>query len=210
LPATLEAMAADYVSLIRERQPTGPYHLLGWSFGGLLAHAVATQLQSAGEEIGLLVVVDACPYDPQSRLFDSGNDQDQTPAAPAPGEKSLVEALDELHQEGHLTSALNALDRDIIARVGQHNDGLMRAFAPGRFRGDMLLFTSQESEARSQPKSLAEHWKPYVDGQIAVDCIDCAHNQMMDAPAAARIGRLVAARLDLRSGAPCSGPKKGI
>jgi amino acid adenylation domain-containing protein len=207
LPGTLEAMASDYVGLIRERQPTGPYHLLGWSFGGLLAHAVATLLQSVGEQIGLLVIVDACPYDPQSRLFDSGNDKDQTVVTP--GEKSLVEALNELHQEGHLTSALSALDRDTIARVGQHNDGLMRTFVPGRFRGDMLLFTSQESEARSQPKSLAEHWKPYVDGKIAVDCIDCTHNQMMDALAAARIGRLVATELDQRVGAPCSGAKKG-
>ena len=36
--------------LIRKVQPAGPYNLLGWSFGGLVAHAIATQLQSMGEE----------------------------------------------------------------------------------------------------------------------------------------------------------------
>ena len=32
----------------------GPYNLLGWSFGGLVAHAMATQLQAMGEEVSIL------------------------------------------------------------------------------------------------------------------------------------------------------------
>ena len=35
LPESLEDVAADYLRLIREIQPIGPYNLLGWSFGGL-------------------------------------------------------------------------------------------------------------------------------------------------------------------------------
>ncbi|WP_368861098.1 alpha/beta fold hydrolase [Streptomyces actuosus] len=50
LPRRLEDMAADYVARIREVQPSGPYHLLGWSFGGVVAHAMAVQLRKAGEE----------------------------------------------------------------------------------------------------------------------------------------------------------------
>ena len=47
-PRSIDEMAEDYVSLIRKVQPAGPYNLLGWSFGGLVAHAIATQLQEAG------------------------------------------------------------------------------------------------------------------------------------------------------------------
>ncbi|MBO2007289.1 hypothetical protein J4732_19755 [Serratia marcescens] len=32
-------------------QPRGPYHLAGYSSGGVLAYAIAEQLQSAGEAV---------------------------------------------------------------------------------------------------------------------------------------------------------------
>ena len=37
-------------TFIRKVQPTGPYHLLGWSFGGLVAHAMATRIFSGGRD----------------------------------------------------------------------------------------------------------------------------------------------------------------
>ena len=41
LPATIDEMAADYLTIIRQVQPFGPYNLIGWSFGGLVAHTMA-------------------------------------------------------------------------------------------------------------------------------------------------------------------------
>ncbi|MFH4082186.1 thioesterase domain-containing protein, partial [Acinetobacter baumannii] len=52
---------------IRAVQPEGPYHLVGWSFGGQAAHAVATLLQDKGEEVALLAVMDTYPLDGQRR-----------------------------------------------------------------------------------------------------------------------------------------------
>ena len=62
-PRDIERMAADYLRAIREIQSTGPYNLLGWSFGGLVAHAMATQLQSMSEEVSLLALLDSYPPD---------------------------------------------------------------------------------------------------------------------------------------------------
>lgn len=59
LPKTLDDMAADYIEQIRTVQPKGPYHLLGWSLGGNVVQAMATQLQNHGEEVSLLVMLDA-------------------------------------------------------------------------------------------------------------------------------------------------------
>ena len=53
------ALAKRYVQEIRGLQPRGPYLLLGWSFGGVLAHAVATQLRAVGEQIAALVLLDS-------------------------------------------------------------------------------------------------------------------------------------------------------
>src|SRR5262245_59232035 len=57
LPHTIEDVAVDYLNLIREIQPVEPYCLLGWSFGGLVAHAIATHLQSTWQDVRLLALL---------------------------------------------------------------------------------------------------------------------------------------------------------
>ena len=54
----IEDMAADYIQALRTVQPTGPYQLGGWSFGGLVAFEMAQQLQRAGEQVTLLALFD--------------------------------------------------------------------------------------------------------------------------------------------------------
>jgi amino acid adenylation domain-containing protein len=55
---SVEEMAAGYVKVVRERQPSGPYLLLGFCFGGIIAYEAARQLVDAGEAVGLLVMLD--------------------------------------------------------------------------------------------------------------------------------------------------------
>ncbi|MFJ8106832.1 SDR family NAD(P)-dependent oxidoreductase [Streptomyces sp. NPDC096132] len=55
---TMEDKAAHYRTLIRDVQQEGPYHLLGWSFGGCLAYEVARQLREEGQGIGFLGLID--------------------------------------------------------------------------------------------------------------------------------------------------------
>ncbi|MDN5635718.1 MAG: thioesterase domain-containing protein, partial [Brevibacterium sp.] len=59
--STLTELADDYITQMRTVQPQGPYHLLGWSFGGILAHRLATRLQEKGEEVAFLGILDAYP-----------------------------------------------------------------------------------------------------------------------------------------------------
>jgi thioesterase domain-containing protein/glyoxylase-like metal-dependent hydrolase (beta-lactamase superfamily II) len=54
----VETMACHYIDLIRTVQPTGPYFLSGWSTGGLVAFEMAQHLQSTGQEVALLVLMD--------------------------------------------------------------------------------------------------------------------------------------------------------
>ena len=71
VPATIEEMASEYLNLIRAIQPVGPYNLLGWSFGGIVAHEIATHLQSEGEEIALLALLDSYPSNDENLLHNS-------------------------------------------------------------------------------------------------------------------------------------------
>jgi len=58
LPQTLEDLAAEYVQLILRFQATGPYKLIGWSAGGVLAFEVARQLVATEREVSLLAMID--------------------------------------------------------------------------------------------------------------------------------------------------------
>jgi amino acid adenylation domain-containing protein len=51
-------MAVRYLDAMRRVQPEGPYMLGGWSFGGLVAYEMAQLLQRAGQEVGLLGLID--------------------------------------------------------------------------------------------------------------------------------------------------------
>lgn len=55
----IEDLAAVYVRAIRAVQPEGPYQLVGFSYGGLVAFEVARQLAAAGLGVGFLGVVDS-------------------------------------------------------------------------------------------------------------------------------------------------------
>jgi thioesterase domain-containing protein len=54
----IEDMAAYYLKEIRRVQPRGPYHFLGYSFGGIVVLEMAHQLEAAGEAVGLLGMLD--------------------------------------------------------------------------------------------------------------------------------------------------------
>ncbi|QYX31215.1 non-ribosomal peptide synthetase [Sphaerospermopsis torques-reginae] len=58
---TIEAMANSYINAIREIQPCRPYLLGGHSLGGLIAFAMAHQLETVGEQIEHLLIIDTHP-----------------------------------------------------------------------------------------------------------------------------------------------------
>jgi acyl-coenzyme A synthetase/AMP-(fatty) acid ligase/thioesterase domain-containing protein/acyl carrier protein len=55
---SVEAAARRYLDGIRAVQPSGPYLVGGYSFGGVVAFELACQLQRAGERVDLLVILD--------------------------------------------------------------------------------------------------------------------------------------------------------
>ncbi|MCA1682472.1 MAG: amino acid adenylation domain-containing protein [Actinobacteria bacterium] len=57
--ATIEEMADHYVDEIRRVQQHGPYMIGGYCFAGLIAYETASRLVAQGEEVALLVLIDA-------------------------------------------------------------------------------------------------------------------------------------------------------
>jgi thioesterase domain-containing protein/acyl carrier protein len=56
---TIEELAATYTRQIRATQPSGPYFLCGYCWAGPLTFEMARQLRAAGQEVGLLALIDS-------------------------------------------------------------------------------------------------------------------------------------------------------
>ena len=186
-PRSIDEMAEDYLSIIRKNQPAGPYNLLGWSFGGLVAHAIATHLQSMGEEVALLAMLDSYPVQHESlqAAFDDESENLSRQVAINP----IIDLLDVLRREG--LSTLKEHHYEAIMDTFMNNTRLMRTFAPQRFRGAISLFVAMVR--KSQPP--VDIWRSYVAGDIKVHPVDCAHDNMMDPEPAKKIGTVLATEL---------------
>ena len=58
LDRPVRRIAAEHLHAIRAAQPEGPYYLLGWSFGGVVAYEIAVQLQRQHQQVAFVAVVD--------------------------------------------------------------------------------------------------------------------------------------------------------
>ena len=200
-PPTINAMVDDYTSLIRKQQPHGPYHLLGWSSGGGLAHALAVRLRAAGEEVDLLAMMDSYPSDiwhgkpaPQEQdalaaLLDviGASDRDEH------GRPLDREAM--LARFRHPGSTLGQASDAHIARMTDaalHTMNLYRDLHHQRFDGDLLFFHALE---RGPDAPDWQRWVPYVAGRIEKVDIGSSHNTMSRTAPLAHIGRVLAQRL---------------
>jgi amino acid adenylation domain-containing protein len=55
----LEELASHYISEMQLIQPSGPYNLVGFSFGGVVAYEMANQLVAAGQQVNFLGLFDS-------------------------------------------------------------------------------------------------------------------------------------------------------
>ena len=55
----LKELASHYIKEIQQLQPQGPYYIMGFSFGGLIAYEMACQLKANGHQVNFLGLLDA-------------------------------------------------------------------------------------------------------------------------------------------------------
>ena len=66
--ASVEEMAQFHLEAIKKLQTEGPYFLIGYSLGGLVALEIAQRLSNGGEKVALLALVDSYPHRTQLGL----------------------------------------------------------------------------------------------------------------------------------------------
>jgi pimeloyl-ACP methyl ester carboxylesterase len=169
LPATLDEMSADYIDQIREIQPDGPYRLLGWSFGAIPAHAIATAMQRRGLQVGSLVLIDGFPFDGEpwvEQLVSSHRDH---------WGKEMLSFREVREASDERKSII--LDR--LCAIKRNNVHLQSYKGASVFEGDALLVS-----CGPHPFSWADH----VSGKLLEISVPFGHNVLMTPEAAAFYG----------------------
>ena len=137
-PVPVEETARSYVTALKRFQARGPYHLIGYSYGGLLVYEMARQLAEEGELTAFAGLVDTI-----------------NPAAPA-REYSLLERAEvfwEAQEHPTWRGRMGCLLRRVREGVGNHL----------RFKGEVKTarragFTEPYSELRMLQLREA-HWE---------------------------------------------------
>ncbi|MFD4657159.1 amino acid adenylation domain-containing protein [Kitasatospora sp. NPDC058444] len=187
-PASVAEIAEDYVRQIRAVRPDGPYHLLGWSFGAVVAQEMAVRLRAEGAEVGLLALLDGAPAAPRAG--------DAPPVETADSLAELLHSLGYDPADGRGLTELRAVLGEAVAvlpEVFDRHRKLMAEHVPTRYRGDAVFFGATTGKPADWPYERA--WRPYLDGRIESHRLDCAHGELTRPEPLARIAAVLAEKL---------------
>ncbi|WP_328745021.1 amino acid adenylation domain-containing protein [Streptomyces sp. NBC_00285] len=202
-PGSMAEMADTYVAEIRSLQPHGPYHLLGWSFGGLVAHAIAARLEELGEEVALLGLLDAYPLPDgftapavdgrevlTAFLGTRGAELDVACADSDPDPAELAELL---RREDPILGALDPVQAAaVVEATAAHLEMRYRYVPERRFGGNAVFFNASRTPAA---QTGAGSWAPYVSGRVEEYDVDCEHWAMTGAEPLREIGKVLGEQL---------------
>lgn len=208
--ANIKEMAAFYLQAIRQIQPEDPYYLSGYSFGGLVAIEMGRQLMLAGNEVGLLVLVDSYPH-PNSwplrtrlavrwrrslhRIGELGSQpfgetlsfmlQKATRLMPRDWRGQQQNADERmfawlLESKGDLPPALRAV------RMAGHS--ALSSYAPQPYPGDVIFLRAERPDPEF-PTAPAPVWRPLVR-ELAIHTVRGNHFTIVAEHAESIAGRL--------------------
>jgi thioesterase domain-containing protein len=153
--------------------------LLGWSFGGVVAHQVAVELERRGGVVARLVLLDAEPH--LNGHANQAVDKDQL--------HRLVRDHVDWEADGELATHEPLLDR--MVENFDANVALYREHEAGVFRGDLVVFSAERDEPDRQA-FLQRTWEPHVAGDVVVHPTDSTHQEMLTTEALSSYGEHLA------------------
>ncbi|MFG2115881.1 amino acid adenylation domain-containing protein [Streptomyces sp. NPDC048718] len=193
---SLTDLAARYVDAIRAVQPHGPYHLGGWSLGGMVAAEMAGQLTAAGEPIALVVMLDTGmpPYLgadlPDRAVLLGGFLHDLAGQAGVPAPPYDESALRGLAPEDQDEALLDLLERAALVpegiredmreriRVFEANTRALLRHRPGPVGGRLVLLSAEHQPRRLKTRP----WRLLARSGFELHTVPGDHHSMMREP----------------------------
>ncbi|MGA0584525.1 MAG: AMP-binding protein, partial [Castellaniella sp.] len=199
--ASLDALAQAYTDRVLSLQADGPYHLAGWSVGGILAQAVAAALQARGRAVGVVALLDAYPCEAwrdrpepapedlyKALLHIAGAEPDALP----PERLNRHGVVEFLRARSHPLGELSDARLDAVFETVGHINRLVRGHRHTRYDGAALHFQAALDHTDSGLD--ARMWQPHVS-TLACHAVNSTHAGLPGAAATARIAPMLDASL---------------
>jgi thioesterase domain-containing protein/acyl carrier protein len=207
-PASIRSMAASYADRLQAVYPAGPYKLLGWSFGGVVAHELAIELQRRGCEVQRLVLLDVTFI---AKMIAGISANRLIARSQALAKSQVLEYIlrtngidiptqlrtltyrqveELIHQREAVEFGLppQPLFQFMVhsANINQH---YLLKHSPDVFDGDVVIFSAARGLRTWSPwrrlltrmvaRSSPQRWRRYVAGNITAYSIECTHYEML-------------------------------
>jgi thioesterase domain-containing protein len=207
-PGSIRTMASSYADRLQAVYPAGSYNLLGWSFGGVIAHELAIELRRRGCVVQNLVLLD--PASVANRLIARNQVLDESQILehvlrtnriqiPVQSEPLTYRRAEELiHQREAVDFPLPPKQLlDFMVQSVNANHSHLLEHVPDVFDGDMVIFSAARSaidndtdrrlmsrllglRTRMAARSHQRRWRRYVAGDITAYSVDCTHHDMLN------------------------------
>jgi amino acid adenylation domain-containing protein len=202
---SIEGLAALYVAAIRSVQAQGPYHLGGWSMGGVIAYEMARQLQQAGEQVGSLALMESytpdavqaferdylnknqLPGDDGETLLlmmfarELGLDGAETmPAGAAASDltRRLDALFEQAKQAGLLPEDIDSAQLHRLFRVFEANVRAMNHYTPGQYQGGVRLLLADSANQEYANGG----WAELIRGKLSIEAVPGDHYSILRQP----------------------------
>jgi nonribosomal peptide synthetase DhbF len=191
---TINEMAEEYVKAIQQVQQHGPYHLLGTSLGGVIAQEMACILESQGEKVALLALLDTSA---QENINEANKltDEEKT--------NGLLKVLAQDLGIDPKNASLDNQELLIAARDGLIKVGVIPADTPISWfvkllkysleaskqlanhkkrscQASILLFRATHDPAPDDPKTF--DWGSFTNGEVFTMEVEAKHSNMLWQP----------------------------
>ena len=167
-----EQVARPMVAALRSIQPHGPYYLGGWCRWGVMAYAAALQLIEEGEEVALLVLLDAT------------------------NRQSSYQALKRAKRLARRSVGLPVRDGSTTADATGFGGKVLESanrYRPPSYQGEVLLLRAEDAE---RDWDGASGWRDVVKGPLEVVDVSGDHVGMLKPPHVERLGQALKSALE--------------
>ncbi|MEV6559474.1 non-ribosomal peptide synthase/polyketide synthase [Nocardia sp. NPDC051756] len=182
---SMAEMVADYIDRMQTLQSEGPYHLLGWSYGGVVAQAMAAELSRRGMEVGFVGVLDSQPPRGSAADFDVTDEEAM----------AGVRAWAEERFDGQLDAPVIQELVERLTTVLINNCKLWDGYSSPFYAGDLTVFGATLDQAGNRTidvkNELEQAWRGYIGGRIDVIEVDCAHGDFDRPEMMSLVGRML-------------------
>jgi amino acid adenylation domain-containing protein len=219
---SIPAAARRNIAAMRAVQPTGPYAVGGYSFGGLVAFEMACRLRAAGEAVDLLVIFDTTAPTAERTITSRVRSRSNALRADAPSARwrraAVVAARSARFAArsayAHAERRISLTSAGWLPRRGYHqynlflrlNTRMAREYEPsGTFDGAALIVRGDTSDGLPAGLDLVPDpghraspdlgWSKLVTGPITAVDVPADHHGLMRPPAVEQVGAHVAAAL---------------